>query len=68
MDVTDYLETLIKAECPAPQFIADALLERAMQLDENRPTDDISVVVVGIYDLADDEIRKMTVRLPLGYF
>ena len=49
-----------------PQAIADALLECALKLDQNRPVDDISIVVLRVMPPAGDEIRRMSVRLPLS--
>lgn len=60
------LETLLDDEEPTPVVIADSLLEYAMKLDQHRPVDDISVVVLRVMPHAGDEIRRMTVRLPLG--
>lgn len=66
MNVGTLLSDLIKnGPCPS-QIIADSLLENAMDLDQNRPSDDISIVVVKIIVHTGDEIRRMIVRLPLG--
>jgi serine phosphatase RsbU (regulator of sigma subunit) len=66
MDVAGYLQTLLEEEVPSPQLIADSLLEHALRLDEHRPVDDISVVVVGVLKMKGDDVRRMTVRLPLN--
>ena len=66
MDVVACFQNLLEEEIPSPQLIADLLLENALRLDEHRPVDDISVVVVGILKLTGDEVRRMTVRLPLN--
>jgi serine phosphatase RsbU (regulator of sigma subunit) len=65
MDVVACLNTLLDEDDPSPQFIADSLLEHAMKLDQNRPVDDISVVVLRVSRHAGDEVRRMSVRLPL---
>jgi serine phosphatase RsbU (regulator of sigma subunit) len=65
MDVRACLQTMLEEEQPTSQFIADSLLAHAMKLDQNRPTDDISVIVVSIVQHSGDEVRRMTVRLPL---
>lgn len=65
MDIYACVRNLLEGEPPTPQYIADALLEHALSLDEYRPADDISVVVVGVVPYGGDEIRRMTVRLPL---
>lgn len=48
-----------------PQGLADFLLARAVELDQGRPADDMSLVVLGIQRAAgDNEARRMTVSLP----
>ncbi len=65
MDVMTCLQALLEDEPPTPQFIADVLLDHALMLDQNRPADDISVVVMCIHSYSGDEVRRMTVRLPI---
>jgi serine phosphatase RsbU (regulator of sigma subunit) len=65
LDVLNCLQMLLDDESPSPQYIADALLEQALELDHNRPVDDISVAVVGVVAAAGDEIRRMSLRFPL---
>jgi hypothetical protein len=50
---------------PSPQEIADSLLAEAVHLDNNRPCDDISVVVLKVLKRHGDDVRRMTVRLPI---
>lgn len=65
MDVSTCLQALLEDEDPSPQFIADSLLENALNLDRGRATDDISVVVLRVTARSGDDVRRMTVRLPL---
>jgi len=65
LDVTTCFQALLADESVPPQLIADSLLEQALRLDESRPVDDISIVVVGVLPAPGDEIRRMSVRLPL---
>ena len=66
MDVPQVLGELAQEEDPSPQWIADSLLEHAMRLDEGRPADDISVVVLRVRQpAAPDLVRRMSVRLPI---
>jgi serine phosphatase RsbU (regulator of sigma subunit) len=65
LNVLGEFEMLLDRDCTA-QEIADSILERAMYLDEGRPTDDISVAVLKVNDHEGDEVRRVTVRLPLG--
>jgi serine phosphatase RsbU (regulator of sigma subunit) len=46
--------------------LADSLLGRAVELDQGRPGDDISVVVVSVVALRQlDEVRRLSVRFPI---
>jgi serine phosphatase RsbU (regulator of sigma subunit) len=65
MDFITCLQAMLEDENPNPQEIADSLLAHALQLDEGRPVDDISVVVVQVTSHTGDNVRRMTVRLPL---
>lgn len=65
MDFITCLQAMVEDETPHPQEIADSLLAHALQLDEGRPVDDISVVVVQVTSQPGDSVRRMTVRLPL---
>jgi serine phosphatase RsbU (regulator of sigma subunit) len=58
-------------ECVPAQWFADALLERAMEVEQGRPGDDISVLVVAILPRAqarkphEHRVRRMSVRFPI---
>jgi serine phosphatase RsbU (regulator of sigma subunit) len=52
-------------EALSPQQIADALMAQALELEQDRPGDDISVVVLGVLPYMEDQVRRMWVRLPL---
>jgi serine phosphatase RsbU (regulator of sigma subunit) len=66
MDVCTSLKAMLEEQDPSPQAIADALLAEAVNLDEGRPTDDISVVVLKVLKRRGDNVRRMTVRLPIN--
>lgn len=65
MDILASLATLLDGDDPSPQFISNSLLEHALSLDQNRPTDDTSIIVAKVSPHTGDEVRRMTVRLPL---
>ena len=65
MDIGTTLRGLLEESEPSPQVLADALLSQAMRLDDNRPVDDISVVVLRVMQRSGDEVRRMTVRVPI---
>jgi serine phosphatase RsbU (regulator of sigma subunit) len=64
IDVTKSFNELIK-EKASPQAMADNLMEEALALEDGRPGDDISVVVLGVMPMLEDQVRRMWVRLPL---
>ena len=65
MDVCTSLSAMLEDQDPSPQAIADALLAEAVTLDEGRPVDDISVIVLKVLKRRGDAARRMTVRLPI---
>jgi serine phosphatase RsbU (regulator of sigma subunit) len=66
LDIPGLLQELLEDETPSPQFIADTLLEEASRLDDHRPVDDISIVVISVVEQTGDDVRRMSVRLPLN--
>lgn len=67
LDIKSCLQDLLDYEEVSPQLIADTLLEHAVKLDDYRPVDDISVVVVCVLSHVGDDVRRMGLRLPLNY-
>jgi serine phosphatase RsbU (regulator of sigma subunit) len=65
LDVCTSLKAMIEEQDPPPQDIADALLAEAVNLDDGRPSDDISVLVLKVLERHGDDVRRMTVRLPI---
>ena len=65
MDVGATLRSVLEDQDPSPQTLADALLAQAVSLDDNRPADDISVLVLKVIPRVGDSVRRMTVRLPI---
>lgn len=66
MDPERTLSPLLKVDELPSQQIADALLMEAMELDRGRPVDDISVVVLRVTARVGDQVRRLSVNLPLG--
>lgn len=48
-----------------PQTVADTLLAEAVQKDNGRPRDDISVFVVSVLPQAQDDVRRLFASFPL---
>jgi len=65
MDVIECLETML-SESHTPQSIADGLVQKALELDQGRPADDISVVVLSVIPRQGDDVRRMSLRLPIS--
>jgi hypothetical protein len=65
MNVEETIRSVMEEENPSPQLLADTLLAQAVRLDENRPVDDISVLVLKVTSRTGDNVRRMTVRLPI---
>jgi serine phosphatase RsbU (regulator of sigma subunit) len=65
MDVNNAIQAMLDDQDPFPQELADELLTHAVNLDEGRPADDISVVVLKVTTKNGDDVRRMNVRLPI---
>ncbi len=66
LDICILLEAMLEEEDPTAEEIADNILAQAIRVDNNRPNDDMSVVVLRSSPVESDQIRRMTVRLPIG--
>lgn len=64
-DVVAAVEGMAAAEEPDPGVWSDRLLSQALELDQGRPSDDISVFVAAICKRTADETRRLTVQMPL---
>lgn len=65
LDLTAEIERLCALGPPDAPRWADELLSAAMDLDDGRPIDDISVLVVAVLARTGDEVRRLSIRLPL---
>lgn len=66
IDIVACLQCLLEEENPSPQLIADDLLDHALKIDHERPTDDISIVVLRVSSKSSDATRRMSVSLPIS--
>ena len=66
MNVSETIRSLLEDQDPTPQQLADSLLAHAISLDDNRPADDISVLILKVSARTGDDVRRMTVRLPIN--
>jgi serine phosphatase RsbU (regulator of sigma subunit) len=65
LDIELHLKVLLEDEQATPQRIADSLLNQAITLDQGRPVDDISIIVLRVSSFDGDNVRRLSVRLPL---
>ncbi|GAB4473235.1 MAG: SpoIIE family protein phosphatase [Anaerolineales bacterium] len=68
IDLISTMKQINPEPISSPQTIADNLLLRAIQQDNGKPTDDISIVVIKVLPFQGDQARRMLVRLPLNDF
>ena len=65
-DVVTTIDAFIDEQEPSAQEIADFLLQRAIRMDEGRPLDDMSVIVLSVSPQSIDQIRRMNVTMTLN--
>lgn len=65
MDIGQTIRFLTDDQDANPQQLADGLLAEAARLDDTRPADDISVLVLRVSPQSGDKVRRMNVRLPI---
>jgi serine phosphatase RsbU (regulator of sigma subunit) len=65
LDVAAEFERMVKSSAQ-PQQAADDLMAHALKLEQNRPGDDISIVVIGVLPRDADDVRRMWLRVPLS--
>lgn len=66
MDIRHTIRSVLEDQEPSPQELADMLLSEAVRLDDKRPADDISVLVLRVSPRTGDDVRRMNVRLPIN--
>lgn len=66
LDIRGELEDLLADDNCSSQDVADSLLARAIEMDQGRPVDDISVIVLRVSSRRGDEVRRLYARLPIG--
>jgi serine phosphatase RsbU (regulator of sigma subunit) len=65
LDICTLIEAILEDQDPTAQELADMILSQSMRLDNNRPNDDMSVVVLRTNSSESDQIRRMTFLLPV---
>ena len=65
LNVVDFVQELLHDADPDPETWSKQLLARAMELDDARPADDITVLVAAIFPGSGSSIRQLSVRLAI---
>lgn len=65
IDICTLAESLLEDQEPGAQAIADTILAEAIRLDQGRPNDDMSLVILRVIGAETDQIRRMMLRLPV---
>ncbi len=66
LDMAQFVADFLDSGEGDAQALADAILERAIQLDRGRPSDDTSILVMAILPrVREDSVRRMTVNFPI---
>ena len=65
LDILSCVQELNNSDDISPSHWADALLQKALEADESRASDDITVLVAAIQEGTGDDARRLSVRLPL---
>lgn len=65
VDISTIMKSFSERENPSTQEIADSILTEALRLDQGRPNDDMSVVVLKTSPANGSQIRKMSVHIPM---
>ena len=65
-DIADAVRELVDQGKMRAEQVADALLEKALRLEDGRPRDDISVLALYIRERSmEDDVRRLLLRVPL---
>jgi serine phosphatase RsbU (regulator of sigma subunit) len=65
LEILTALEALFEDQEPTAQEVAEHLLNRAIRLDEGRPKDDMSIIVLLVSPVTTDKIRRMNISMTL---
>jgi serine phosphatase RsbU (regulator of sigma subunit) len=66
IDLENYLGNFNVREGRSAQEVTDELLSRALELDRNRPNDDMSLIVMAALPMeTENKVRRMTVCFPV---
>lgn len=64
-DLLTSISSIMEIEHTTPKIIADSLINQAIKLDNYEPHEDMSVIVMSIFSDNKDNIRRISISLPL---
>lgn len=65
-NAVEFVESKLYDENSSAQYLADAILARAVELDSGRPGDDTSVLAIRVVPrLSEDAARRLALRFPI---
>jgi len=68
LNVEAVFQNLLENPNFSAQDLSDGILEKAIELDQGRPIDDVSVVILKVVNrISKNEIRRVSIQLPLGF-
>jgi serine phosphatase RsbU (regulator of sigma subunit) len=65
LDVVAIVDGLVSQGIMDAQVIVNTLLDKALELEDGRPRDDISIMCMSVREKGKDNIRRLSGRLPL---
>ena len=65
LDVPAVVRDMVVEQGASAQQLADGLLQQAVDFDQGRPQDDVSVLVLRVLARSSDGVRRMAVQLPI---
>lgn len=65
VNICTVIESLIREQNLSARQIAESLINHAIRLDNGRPSDSMSVIVIMIFPLSTDKIRRMNASISL---
>lgn len=65
MDVEASIQQLLSEGEPDPDAWTASLIEEALQLDQGRPADDISLMIASVTEGEATEVRRLSLQVPL---
>lgn len=65
LNVVEIVDELVSQGIMDAQVIVDTLLDKALELEDGRPRDDISIMCMSVREVGGDNIRRLSGQLPL---